>query len=744
MLNVSDALKQIYRRNMLPLSTVKADIQGKIAFGDLGVTVGNDRIVKDTFRLTEMISDCGDLDFGSTNASFVEFTVADVPEDLNGQRFTITQTVNGTYTVPLGTFTVDSCKRHDDLRFKDIAAYDDMQKFNRNVAEWYNGLTFPITVKGMRESLCQYCGVAYESVTLVNDNVRVYKTLDTNELNGKEVLRAIAEVNGTFAHINRYAKLTFIGLDSFALYPSETLYPADDLYPIDVTEIVEKQGENAIAYISSKYEDYTVSAIDGVIVRDDENADGGVAVGEATNPYVMSGNMLIVGKTTEELTTIANNLLSKIGKVVYTPHDTESIGLPYVEVGDTVLNANSADKELFIAKRVLTGVSSVMDNFSATGNPKRENNDTVDSVEIRKLKGKTMKIAKDIDRIGVEIENLDTQTNTLFEVADGRITAEISRAQSAEASLQLSINGLSSTVSNLATNTSTQFTQTNAAITAEAKRAMDAEAALSVETNNVSISVRDLSDSTSTRFTSVYGAISAEEKRAKTEEAKLSVSLDGISAEVSGKIDGSEARSIFAVEIGKITIGANQIILNGYAKVNGDFHITNDGDLLLFGDNYQVKLDADVGFMVSPISQQGYISAIKPGSIGIGVAEDKIIMEVAGIYVDSNEVLIGQPRGAYGYDFRFLGTSIDCASGVINDLEVKTLETITLQCTAINNGTPITTVNMGNYIPTNTNQLEGDFRTGANGAYVALANSRGNHFLATTEWVINYVTSKLG
>lgn len=495
MLKVSDELKQIYRRNMLPLSTVKADIQGKISFGDLGVTVGNDRIVKDTFRLTEMISDGGDLDFGSTNASVVEFTVADVPEDLNGQRFTIMQTVNGTYTVPLGTFTVDSCKRQDDLRFKDIVAYDDMQKFNRNVAEWYNGLTFPITVKDMRESLCQYCGVAYESVTLVNDNVRAYKTLDTNELNGKEVLRAIAEVNGTFAHINRYAKLTFIGLDSFALYPSETLYPADDLYPIDVTEIVEKQGENAIAYISSKYEDYTVSAIDGVIVRDDENADGGVAVGETTNPYVMSGNMLIIGKTTAELTTIANNLLGKIGKVVYAPHDTESIGLPYVEVGDTVLNANSADKELFIAKRVLTGVSSVMDNFSATGNPKRENNDTVDSVEIRKLKGKTMKIFKEIDRIGVEIENLDTQTNTLFEVTDGRITAEISRAQSVEASLQLSVNGLR--------------------------------------------------------------------------------------AEVSGKIDGEEARSIFAVEIGKIKLSSNQIELEGYVTANKGFAIDESGTAIL-------------------------------------------------------------------------------------------------------------------------------------------------------------------
>ena len=46
-------------------------------------------------------------------------------------------------------------------------------------------------------------------------------------------------------------------------------------------------------------------------------------------------------------------------------------------------------------------------------------------------------------------------------------------------------------------------------------------------------------------------------------------------------------------------------------------------------------------------------------------------------------------------------------------------------------------------IPTSTNQLTGDFREGTNGTYVALANSSGNHFLATTEWVINYVTNKM-
>lgn len=654
MLKVSDELKQIYRRNMFPLSTVKADIKGRINFSDIGVLVENDRIVKDTFRLTEMVSDGGDLDFGSTNASVVEFTVADVPEDLNGQTFVITQTVNGIYDVPLGTFKVESCKRQDDLRFKDIVAYDNMQKFNRDVISWYNGLSFPITVKSMRESLCEYCGVAYESVTLVNDNVRVYKTIQANEFNGKEMLRYIAEINGTFAHINRYDKLTFIGLDSFALYPSETLYPADDLYPVDVTEIVEKQGENAIAYISSKYEDYMVSAIDGVIVRDDEYASTGITVGEATNPYNLTNNILIVGKSVSELTTIAQNLLNVIGKIVYTPHETECIGLPYVEVGDTVLNANSADKELFIAKRVLTGVSSVMDNFSATGNPKRENYETVDSTEIRRLKGITTKIVKEIDRVGVEIENFESQTTTQFTVMDGRIVAEISRAQGAESSLQQSINGL--------------------------------------------------------RY------------------------------EVSGKIGEEDAKTIFSVELGKIKLSADQIELNGYSKINGNFQIDNNGDLQIVGNQYTANMTS-YGFSISPTNYyaNAWTTYVSGGNLTFSNNSQKLSEEV--LFVEGNRIKIGQKNAMIGFDI--FGDNANFTNFSSNVGDFKTLETITLQCTAINNGTPITTANIGQYIPTNTNQLTGDFREGTNGTYVALANSSGNKYLATTEWVINYVTKRL-
>jgi hypothetical protein len=156
----------------------------------------------------------------------------------------------------------------------------------------------------------------------------------------------------------------------------------------------------------------------------------------------------------------------------------------------------------------------------------------------------------------------------------------------------------------------------------------------------------------------------------------------------------------------------------------------------LVGDGYKVDLRS-VGLYVGNDGSADLATYIKAGTIAFADERYKSVAQAIGVHYDGT-VAIGQ-KGIDYFNFVVEGDTGSFTSG-----DFKTLQTITLQCTALNNGTPITTANMGNYIPTNTNQLEGDFRTGANGAYVALANSSGNHFLATTEWVINYVTSKLG
>ena len=52
----------------------------------------------------------------------------------------------GGYTVPFGKYKIDSCKKQDDLRYKEIIAYDKLAGIDINVADWYNGL-FPTGMK---------------------------------------------------------------------------------------------------------------------------------------------------------------------------------------------------------------------------------------------------------------------------------------------------------------------------------------------------------------------------------------------------------------------------------------------------------------------------------------------------------------------------------------------------------------------------------------------------------------------
>lgn len=709
MINIPEEAKKLYRMNMYPTADDKAEMKVRIEFPELGMVIGNSQIVQGTFRLTESISENGDLDFGSCIASTVEMTVADVDEDITGAIFTVTHIVNGLYEVPLGTYRVDSCKKQDDLRFKDIVAYDNMRKFDVDVADWYNSLSFPVTVRSMRDSLCDYCGVEQAETELANDEVLVEQTIDASELKGREVLRAIAELNGAFAHIDRYGKLTYITIKDLGLYPEETLYPSEDLYPSEPTELLEKTGENCVAYISSKYEDYEVSAIDGVVIKDDEEASTGITVGEATNPYALESNMLVIGKSKADLTDIGERLLGTINEIVYIPHDTECIGLPYIEVGDVIVNATGSGRELLVTKRTMTGLSSVMDEFSAYGNSIRDNNSGVDSTEIRKLKGLTTKITKDIDKVGIDISNLETLTDTKFVVMDGRITSEVTRATEAEEKL------------------SSKIEQTESRILLSVEDSLNdvyGKIELKLNTSDLTSEINLIADNivltgntTFSNGSSVLSMINNAQSTANSASSSASSASSSLQAYKDACANGTTTISGGCIETGTLEASAIAADFFTTAGQSGSGwtimrHPTSDGANYICGNdgeanNVVLKTAGAVAFAC------GLNSTYTPG---MSTADAGATVQI------------------------YHNGDIKCADITVNYLTAN----YGITCHNINGYTPITTGNISSYIPTNTNQLTGDFQTGSNGTYVALANSSGNKYLATTEWVINYVASKLG
>ena len=151
MLDILDEIKLLYRTNTVPQTDTNVKL--KLYFPELDLTVSNDQIYGEDFALTESICSDTNLTFGGCEASSVEIKVADVTQDITGKKMVVTQILNGIYEVPLGEFKVDSAKKTNDLRYKQIIAYDySKEAFGKDVAEWYENLVFPMTLKSFRES----------------------------------------------------------------------------------------------------------------------------------------------------------------------------------------------------------------------------------------------------------------------------------------------------------------------------------------------------------------------------------------------------------------------------------------------------------------------------------------------------------------------------------------------------------------------------------------------------------------
>lgn len=380
------------------------------------------------------------------------------------------------------------------------------------------------TLKKLRESLLNYLNIPFVEQDIINDDITISRTIDTNEngeLLGTDMLKYICEVNAGFGKMNREGKFEVISLLSPGLYPEETLYPSEELYPEDHYEPIASD-ENSASYISTSYEEYEVEGITGVIIKGDSDNVGELA-GTKDNPYVISGNPLLYGSTAEKLKEIGQKIYEQIKGYIYRPNTTTLDGLPYLETGDyfVLIKENSDDIGSFIFSRTLSGVQALKDTYESKGNKLRVNED-VQTSELMYLQSRTAKIQKSVDGVSIELANLDENTSSRFEQTASKIEAEVKRANNAEGEL------------------SGRITVTAGEITQEVTRAKGAEETLSG------------------RITVTAGEITQEVTRATSEENTLRASI-------SLKIDKDDDGQIISMINGSadvITLNSNRLIVN--------------------------------------------------------------------------------------------------------------------------------------------------------------------------------------
>ena len=432
----------------------------RMHFPDLDLTIDTDTLHSESVTIKESICDNEDLTLGGCIAFSCEFEVSEIIQhDLSKRSFDVTMEVhdeagNTILEIPMGCYKVYSAEMVDDKDYKKIVAYDALYDASADVSDWYEGL-FPVislnavtktddngtettvlvknygttTLKAMRESLLQHLGILYEEQSLVNDDMIVSKSLQPSGDNctGLMMLKWMCEIHGGFGRMNRNGRFEVTTLQSSGLYPDEDRYPDVDLYPENgnassVTLGISDEEPRA-EYITAKFEEYMTKYITGINVRTEDD-DVGCTVGTTENPYIISGNALLFGKTAAELKKIAENILNVIKDIIYRPNTTELIGLPYVEVGDVYSVEKEDVVESYVLSRTLSGIQLLRDTYEAKGSETRSNN-VSDSSELIRTKAKILKIQRDIDGFIIEMSDLERYTATKYEQTNNSIVLKV-------------------------------------------------------------------------------------------------------------------------------------------------------------------------------------------------------------------------------------------------------------------------------------------------------------------------------
>ena len=385
-----------------------------------GGTITNSDLFMEEFSLEESICSEEELRFGSCEASVIRFPISNVFTSLNGKVLDVRMILNGQEDKPLkiGKYKVDSDIPTADRKRKDITAYDALYDvINANVSDWYNALLpnadSTVTLKQFRDSFFGYFGIEQVEVSLINDSMIVTKTIQPTELSGSMVANAICELNGCFGHINRDGLMDYVFLKGFteAVYPSDDLYPAEDLFPEESN--YHKYTKSDYPSGGCNYQEYVVREITGLEIRQEEDS-AGVFVGERENPYVVSDNFLTYGKSTEEMTTIAQNMLNVINGIEYRPFTLNTFrGNPCVEVGDGIkIYTDNQIIQSYVLNRTLTGIQALSDAFETNGKEYRTAQVNTVQSQITQLKKKTNTLERTAEETSSRITDLEKNTET--------------------------------------------------------------------------------------------------------------------------------------------------------------------------------------------------------------------------------------------------------------------------------------------------------------------------------------------
>lgn len=368
MINVNNTTKTAYLSDSIHKELT-------ISFPDLNLTLGNPSVDGQNIDITERAITGTNIEFVGCMASVLHITLRSLSEDVSGQHIIVSMlpSVTGAESIVLFDGYVDQVKQVPHKTQKEITAYDILYNISSiNVSDWYNDLSFPITIKDFRDSLFDYLGLDQEETTLVNDDISFDKDYVPTRLSAIDLIKSVCQINCVFGKIARDGTFVYLNAPTNNTPVSQALtkYKAND----------------------TTYSEYKVKPVNKLIIRTGTSE---CYAGDGTNKYIISENFFTKTLPIDTLQTIANRLYSLVSGFSFQPISANINGLPYIECLDKIslpvypIDGSSSIptiKEFVVLERTMKGLQAIRDKVVAEGNEYQHEFLSSVTVDIEELK----------------------------------------------------------------------------------------------------------------------------------------------------------------------------------------------------------------------------------------------------------------------------------------------------------------------------------------------------------------------
>ena len=352
---------------------------------DATVEIHTADLVSNSFTLDESLCSEDHLRFGLCEAAKVTFQIRNTSsisllKSENPYFLNVYIYFNGNSDTlfQIGQYICDKDEYSINRKQRNVELYDILYTlWDLDVTEWYNNAynnATSVSIKNLRDGLMTYVAnktgltsFTQETTTLINDNLAIEKTIESDVVTFGFFMQGILEINGVFGHIDRTGTFVYKSLVS---YDNESVATVTDDFRKPPTQ----------------YTDYTTQGIAYVVVYDRNNIElarqGSTNLSRPSN-YNIIDNFALSGMDKNPITrgvlnALVQTLRNKITHLRYKACEVECVGDLTLEVGDKIDVQYDKDEDgvtdtfyTFILSRHFTGLGTMMDTYSSKGDARQ-------------------------------------------------------------------------------------------------------------------------------------------------------------------------------------------------------------------------------------------------------------------------------------------------------------------------------------------------------------------------------------